>query len=107
MDPDAVRAMAASMPVIEQAKGIVMGCYGCDAAAAFAVLVRLSASKNLKLRDLAAAVVEAASGQHQPAQGRSAQGPSLQGGSMSPFEQVRRVLTDGHSSGSDGRGYRS
>lgn len=28
MDSEVLRAMAASMPVIEQAKGIVMACYG-------------------------------------------------------------------------------
>jgi hypothetical protein len=60
MEPDHVRALAATMPMIEQAKGILMGCFGCDPTAAFAVLNRLSSSRNLKLRDLAAQVVAAA-----------------------------------------------
>jgi ANTAR domain len=84
MDPDAVRALAASMPVIEQAKGVLMGCYGCDPTAAFAVLVRLSSTRNVKLRDLASAVVEAVSGEPQ-----SGAGPM-----PSPCERVRRVLDD-------------
>lgn len=61
MDPHAVRSFAASMPAIEQAKGILMGCYGIDAAAAFALLQRVSSSRNVKLRALAAAVVAAVS----------------------------------------------
>ena len=84
MDDDAVRALAASMPLIEQAKGIVMGCYGCDAATAFAVLNRGSSSLNLKLRVLAATVVDAASS-----------GSTTPGGpAASACEQVRRVLRD-------------
>lgn len=61
MDADALRAIAASMPIIEQAKGIVMGCYGVDADTAFAVLSRLSSSSNKKLRLIAIEVVEATS----------------------------------------------
>jgi len=56
---DALRAMAASMPIIEQAKGIVMACYGVDADAAFAVLSRASSSGDVKIRAPAVAVVEA------------------------------------------------
>jgi hypothetical protein len=85
MNPGSVRSLAASMPVIEQAKGIVMGCYGCDATAAFAVLVRLSSTRNVKLRDLADRVVEAASRQDDTAPGSQ----------ISPIERVRRLLQDG------------
>lgn len=43
----------ASRAVIEQAKGLVMGERGCDAEAAFGVLVALSQSSNTKLREVA------------------------------------------------------
>jgi hypothetical protein len=86
MDLDALRAMAASMPVIEQAKGIVMGCYGVDPDTAFAVLRRVSSSGNLKLRALAVTVVEAASSQTNATQ----EPKSL------PCEQVRRVIQARH-----------
>jgi len=83
MDRDALRAMAASMPVIEQAKGIVMGCYGVDPDTAFAVLRRVSSSGNLKLRALAVSMVEAA----------SSQTSSTQEPTPSPCDRVRRVIT--------------
>jgi AmiR/NasT family two-component response regulator len=50
------RAME-SRAVIEQAKGIVMGATGCDAKAAFQVLVRQSQHENRKLRDVAEELV--------------------------------------------------
>jgi len=85
MDRDSLRAFAASMPVIEQAKGIVMGCYGVDPDAAFAVLRRVSSSGNLKLRSLAVSVVEAASSRN----------TSTQEPRPSPCDQVRRVINSG------------
>jgi len=81
MDLDALRAMAASMPVIEQAKGVLMGCYGVDPDVAFAILRRVSSSGNLKLRGLAATVVQAAS-----TQTGSTRGPT-------PCENVRQILS--------------
>jgi hypothetical protein len=85
MDLEALRAMAVSMPVIEQAKGILMGCYGLDADTAFAVLRRVSSSGNLKLRALAVTVVMAAS-----SQASSSPGPR-----PSSCEQVGRVIQSG------------
>jgi hypothetical protein len=61
MDPDDLRLLAISLPLIEQAKGVLMGHYGIGADTAFAVLRRWSSSRQLKLRDLAAALVEEAS----------------------------------------------
>ncbi|WP_204911787.1 ANTAR domain-containing protein [Microlunatus spumicola] len=84
MDPDHVRSLAATMPLIEQAKGILMGCYGCDPTAAFAVLDRVSSARNLKLRDLAGLVVAAAS------TSVGAAPPDA----PSPCDQVRRVLQE-------------
>jgi AmiR/NasT family two-component response regulator len=44
--------------VIDQAKGMVMARLGIDADEAFARLVKLSSHLNVKLRDLAALIVE-------------------------------------------------
>jgi GAF domain-containing protein len=49
-----------SRATIEQAKGIVMARRHCDADAAFAALVKASQHRNMKLRDVAAAVVASA-----------------------------------------------
>ncbi|KRF21058.1 hypothetical protein ASG90_01195 [Nocardioides sp. Soil797] len=48
-----------SQPVIDQAKGILMARFRLDAEAAFAVLTRLSQDHNVKVRDIAAAMVDA------------------------------------------------
>ena len=50
-----------SRSVIEQAKGIIMGRVGCDADAAFRLLVEQSQHENRKLRDVAIELVERAS----------------------------------------------
>jgi hypothetical protein len=57
MDPADLRMLALSMPLIEQAKGILMGHYGCDATTAFTIRRRWSAVRQLRLRDLAASLV--------------------------------------------------
>jgi hypothetical protein len=64
-DPDRLRysayarlqARLASMPVIEQAKGIIMAQYGWPEEQAFDALRRASQQKNIKVRDLAAGIV--------------------------------------------------
>ena len=48
--------------VIDTALGVVMGQNTCDHDAAFNILRRAASSRNLKLRDLAASVVESVSG---------------------------------------------
>ncbi|MGW4371835.1 ANTAR domain-containing protein [Nocardia takedensis] len=50
-------AIAAARHVIEQAKGAVMLVYGVEAQDAFTVLRTASQATNVKLRDIAAAVV--------------------------------------------------
>lgn len=70
MDPADLRQLAASLPTIEQAKGIVMGHYGCDATTAFAILQRWSSAYRLKLREVAAALVDEAA--HDAGDGSSA-----------------------------------
>lgn len=52
-----LRAQLASMPVIEQAKGILMGQYGWDADQAFDAMRRISQQENIKVRELAATIV--------------------------------------------------
>jgi hypothetical protein len=52
-----LQARLATMPVIEQAKGIVMAQCGCAEDAAFDALRRASQRENIKLRDLAARIV--------------------------------------------------
>ncbi len=57
---DQLRFALTSRAVIDQAKGIVMAHRGVDADEAFAYLARLSQDRNVKVRDLAAAIVEQA-----------------------------------------------
>jgi len=52
-----LQARLASMPVIEQAKGIVMAKYGWSEDQAFDALRRASQRENIKVRDLAASIV--------------------------------------------------
>lgn len=55
-------AVLQSRGAIEQAKGAIMGCLGCDAEAAWATLRRASHESNVKLRALAVALMEHISG---------------------------------------------
>lgn len=54
----AVTRVVASRWAIEQAKGVLMACCGVDADAAFEVLVHASQEHNVKVRDIAAAVLD-------------------------------------------------
>ena len=64
-----LRAQLESVPVVEQAKGIVMAKSGCSAPEAFDVLRQASQLRNVKVRHLAEEVVAAthdgSTGQHQ------------------------------------------
>jgi AmiR/NasT family two-component response regulator len=51
-----------TMPVIEQAKGIIMAQSRCGEAAAFETLRRASQHSNLPVRELAAQIVAKATG---------------------------------------------
>jgi ANTAR domain len=53
-----------TMPVIEQAKGVIMAQQGCGPGEAFDLLRRASQRSNVKLRALAAQIVEHASGRN-------------------------------------------
>jgi hypothetical protein len=69
-----LEARLETMPVIEQAKGIVMAQTGCTAEQAFDMLRQASQRSNIKVRDLASAIVYRATGAGQ--HGRS-QEPAL------------------------------
>jgi len=82
-DPDRLRywayarlqARMASMPVIEQAKGILMARYGWREDQAFEALRRVSQRENIKVRDLAACIVARAT-RSAPARRRPARAAS-------------------------------
>lgn len=58
LDAEALQRLATTQPPIEQAKGMLMGYYGIDADAAFALLSRWSSERHVKVRDLSRRVVE-------------------------------------------------
>ena len=55
---DNLRRKLETQPVIEQAKGILMGCYGVSADDAFILLRRWSQDTNTKLHQVAQTVVD-------------------------------------------------
>ena len=63
---DQLRTALESRAVIDQAKGIVMARQGCDADEAFKLLVRLSSTQNVKLRQVAALLVDEVARRGQP-----------------------------------------
>lgn len=69
-----LQARLATMPVIEQAKGILMAQYGWPADRAFEALRWVSQRENVKVRDLAASIVARAA-RSAPAQRRPAGAP--------------------------------
>jgi AmiR/NasT family two-component response regulator len=52
-----LEARLATMPVIEQAKGILMAQTGCTAEQAFHMLRQASQRSNIKIRDLASQII--------------------------------------------------
>jgi hypothetical protein len=81
-----LQARLVSMPVIEQAKGIIMAKYGWPEDQAFDALRRASQRENVKVRDLAASIV-ARTAHSAPAQ-RPAGAPSAaarSGGKSNPL----------------------
>jgi hypothetical protein len=63
--PDPKQRPAGFVPVIEQAKGIVMAHCRCGPEAAFEILCGISQHANVKLRTLAERMVQQVSPQHQ------------------------------------------
>ena len=82
-----LRARLATLPLIEQAKGILMARYGWPADLAFEVLRRVSQRENVKVRELAAGIVartvRPAPAQRQPA-GTAPTAPQW-GGDFAPW----------------------
>jgi hypothetical protein len=60
-----------SRPAIEQAKGVLMREYGCNADQAFEILRQNSQAANRKVRDLAAEIVDEAVAGERPSRVRS------------------------------------
>ena len=60
---DQLRSSLTSRTVIDQALGIIMAREGCNQARAFAILRSASQNNNVKLRDIAGAVVTSVSGE--------------------------------------------
>ena len=79
---EGLRQRLASQPVIEQAKGILMGYYGIDTDTAFQLLCHWSQDTNTKLRRIAELLTESAA---HPAGSRPA-----------PHEIVKQVLPSRH-----------
>jgi AmiR/NasT family two-component response regulator len=61
-----LRARLESLPVIEQAKGILMAQTHCTSEQAFDLLRRASQRSNVRVRDLAAQIVEGAASGSRP-----------------------------------------
>jgi hypothetical protein len=59
---EALRRIAETRSVIDQAKGIIMAAVGCDATEAFGVLRHHSSHQNVKLNELARQLVDAVRG---------------------------------------------
>lgn len=106
--PADMRALLASLPVIEQAKGMLMGYYGVDADTAFELLRRWSSTCNIKLRILSAAIVEAAGQPHPEPYGSlqrylHAEGLVCRGGSdQFPLGPTDRLLVSNLEAGASG-----
>jgi len=90
-DPDWLRhspyarlqARLASLPVIEQAKGIIMARHGWPEDRAFDALRRASQQKNIKLRNLAAIIVAQTSRSAAEQEGRQVSTAARPGGDVS------------------------
>lgn len=97
-----LRAQVASLPIIEQAKGILMGSLHLDADAAFALLRRWSSHTNTKLRELSRLLVDAAS---HPTRGQSSdEGSSALGRLLVDLQEGRLpIRTWGAENQADGR----
>jgi hypothetical protein len=76
-------AVLQSRGAIEQAKGAIMGCLGCDAESAWATLRQASHESNVKLRVLAVALVEHIGGAPAEQPGNAAP--------ISPDDRARRA----------------
>ena len=96
-----LRAKLASLPVIEQAKGILMGRYQISPDAAFALLRRWSSHINLKLRDISGLLVDAA---RHPGGDQGVRAAVSTGGRPQPateMDQLIAWLTNGATTGGD------
>lgn len=84
MNEAELRSLAASLPLIEQAKGVLMAYYGCNADRAFAILRRWSSVHHVKIRELAALLVA-----HTEAEPPSRADPDGSAGQWRPFHAIQ------------------
>ena len=84
MNEAELRSLAASLPLIEQAKGVLMAYYGCNADRAFAILRRWSSVHHVKIRELAALLV--AHTEAEPPSRADTDGPA---GQWRPFHAIQ------------------
>jgi hypothetical protein len=87
MRADQMANMVQYRRVIEQAKGTVMGVLGCSAGRAFEVLDRASQERNVKLREIAVALVEHVGK-------ATAEHPDEIGRAVHPSERAQRVAVE-------------
>ena len=66
LDRAGLRDLVRTLPVIEQAKGVLIGYYGISADQAFRVLRRWSSVRHVKIRDLCSTLVEGVAGFPRP-----------------------------------------
>ena len=89
-----LRARLETMPVIEQAKGVIVAQQGCGPDEAFELLRRVSQHSNVKVHELAARIVEqAASGS------RRGNGLPSRGGAARPVRPEPRARPPGAANG--------
>ena len=80
-----LRQALETRPLIEQAKGILMCRYGVDGPRAFSILKRWSMDSNIKVRDIAGALVEfSVAGKGGPRTGRMPRGGEAAAGEFEP-----------------------
>ena len=97
-----LKAQLRTMPVVEQAKGIVMAREGCGPEEAFDVLRRTSQQANLKVHVLAAFLVEQIAGKAaglSPGSEPCGEDSGIMAGLLDPERSAARRLEDGSPSG--------
>jgi ANTAR domain-containing protein len=88
-----MKARLDTMPVIEQAKGILMSQNGCDADAAFGMLRRASQRSNIRVSVLAAEIVQRTADGQGRGDHQAAGQPSCPGGCSGPDPGSRGAVS--------------
>ncbi|MEU1573285.1 ANTAR domain-containing protein [Streptomyces collinus] len=100
---DQLRQAMSTRPIIDMARGILMARFGCSAATAWEILVKVSQRSNTKLRDVAERLVEAAqSGGQMPQSLRQHLSSAVQEAQREPPPLAGRSPDGGDSRGRGG-----